>query len=129
VNIGQWRYDIVKPPRSHELIQRVQKNTAGRLKTPAGRLLVSTNFTNFQPPDNYLQVADYILLHGNGYKQPADLRSSVQQVRAASGYKGQPILFNEDDHYDFDLPDNDMVAAVEEFCGWGFFDYRHSRER
>jgi hypothetical protein len=38
-------------------------------------------------------------------------------------------LCNEDDHYDFDKPDNNFLAAVEERCGWGFFDYRRDREK
>ena len=35
-----------------------------------------------------------------------------------------PILFNEDDHFHFDQPVNNMVASVQEYAGWGFFDYR-----
>jgi hypothetical protein len=35
-----------------------------------------------------------------------------------------PILFNEDDHFDFDKPDNNMLAAVSEYASWGYFDYR-----
>ena len=33
-----------------------------------------------------------------------------------------PILFNEDDHFDFDQPDNNMLAAVSEYASWGYFD-------
>jgi hypothetical protein len=35
-----------------------------------------------------------------------------------------PILFNEDDHFDFDKPANNFTAAVGEFASWGYFDYR-----
>jgi hypothetical protein len=35
-----------------------------------------------------------------------------------------PILFNEDDHFDFDKPENNMLAAISEYASWGFFDYR-----
>ncbi|MCA1947222.1 MAG: hypothetical protein LDL55_03785, partial [Armatimonadetes bacterium] len=34
------------------------------------------------------------------------------------------ILFNEDDHYDFDKPDNNMVAAFSERASWGYHDNR-----
>ena len=44
-------------------------------------------------------------------------------------YRGQPIVYNEDDHFEFDKPDNHFVAAVEGGAGWGYFDYRMSRER
>ncbi len=30
-----------------------------------------------------------------------------------------PILFNEDDHFDFDRPENNMMAAVSEYASWG----------
>jgi len=33
-----------------------------------------------------------------------------------------PILFNEDDHFDFDKPDNNMVAAISKYASWGYFD-------
>jgi len=44
------------------------------------------------------------------------------------GYRGQPIVFNEDDHFGFDQPDNNMIAAISEHAGWGFFDYRMKGE-
>ena len=33
-----------------------------------------------------------------------------------------PILFNEDDHFDFEKPMNNLLAAVAEYASWGFFD-------
>ena len=39
-----------------------------------------------------------------------------------------PILFNEDDHFDFDKPENNFVAAVGEYASWGYFDYRRQGE-
>jgi hypothetical protein len=39
-----------------------------------------------------------------------------------------PILFNEDDHFHFDRPMNNLVAAISEYAGWGFFDYRMKGE-
>ena len=38
------------------------------------------------------------------------------------------MLNNEDDHFDFDKPENNMMAAVGEYSGWGYFDYRQIRE-
>lgn len=129
VDLANWAYDIVKPARSHELVERIQKASAGRLKTPARRLLVSTSYVYAAPPANFLAVADYVLLHGNASKTPDALRALIRSTRAAPGYKGQPLLINEDDHYDFDKADNDFLAALEEHCGWGFFDFRRDRER
>ena len=33
-----------------------------------------------------------------------------------------PILFNEDDHYNFDQPLNNFTAALSRHAGWGYFD-------
>jgi hypothetical protein len=40
-----------------------------------------------------------------------------------------PILFNEDDHFDFDTPVCNFTAAVSEYASWGYFDYRMKGER
>jgi len=74
-------------------------------------------------------VADYVLYHGNGLKTPQDVRARARQLRSLPGYRGQPLANNEDDHFDFDLADNNMLAAIDEYSGWGFFDYRQIRER
>ena len=50
-------------------------------------------------------------------------------LAGATAYRGQPIVYNEDDHWEFDKPDNHFVAAVEAGASWGYFDYRMSRER
>ena len=39
-----------------------------------------------------------------------------------------PIVFNEDDHFDFDKPRNNFVAAVGEYASWGYFDFRMKGE-
>lgn len=128
-DISRWTLDIVKPARSHELVARVQARSKGRLKTPAGRLLVSTSFATSSPlPERLLQTADYVLYHGNGLRTPQDVHARAKQIRATAGYRGQPLLINEDDHFDFDKPENNMLAAVEEYSGWGYFDYRQIRE-
>ena len=46
----------------------------------------------------------------------------VRQTRAVEGYKPMPILFNEDDHFDFEKPMNNMMAAISEYASWGYFD-------
>lgn len=52
----------------------------------------------------------------------------VDQCRALPTYRSQPILFNEDDHFDFDRSDNNMLAAVSRYASWGYFDYRMQGE-
>jgi hypothetical protein len=52
----------------------------------------------------------------------------IQQTRALPSWRPMPIVFNEDDHFDFDKPDNNFVAAVRAHASWGFFDYRMKDE-
>ena len=52
------------------------------------------------------------------------IRSMVRKIRGAPDYRGQPIMFNEDDHFEFDRADNNFMAAVGEGASWGLFDYR-----
>jgi len=128
-DISRWTAEIIRPTRSHELVARVQSRSKGKVKTPDGRLLVSTSFATAAPiPERLLQTADYALYHGNGLRTPQDVHARARQIRATAGYRGQPLLINEDDHFDFDKPENNMLAAVEEYSGWGYFDYRQIRE-
>lgn len=120
------RYDhaILRPDRVHELIDRVKSRPReGR------RLLVSTSYGGGTlPRDTVLRNADFLLLHGNGVQEPARIRKMVDDCRATPAYRGQPILFNEDDHFDFDKPDNNLLAAVSRYAGWGYFDFRMKGE-
>jgi hypothetical protein len=75
-----------------------------------------------------LQVADCVLWHGNASPTPESIHTKAKSLRASPGYRGQPLLNNEDDHFDFDKPQNNFMAAVEEYSGWGYFDYRQIRE-
>jgi hypothetical protein len=129
VDVPHYSHSILKAERNHELIALVQRRSAGRLATPAGRLLVSTSMRGGSLPTAAITAAaDFLLLHGNHVEGPAQIRQMVRDCRAAAGYRGQPILFNEDDHFDFDAPDNHMLAAIDEYAGWGYFDYRMAGE-
>ena len=59
---------------------------------------------------------------------PDRIAEMVRQTRQLPGYTPKPILFNEDDHYDFDKPWNNFVAATSEHASWGFFDFRRQGE-
>jgi len=120
------RYDhaILKPERVHELIERVKKTARdGR------RLLVSTSYGGGTiPKENVVRSADFLLIHGNGVSDPNKITEMVRQTRAVPGYRPVPILFNEDDHFDFDKPRNNFTAAVRERASWGYFDFRMKGE-
>ena len=129
VDLDRYDHPILRAARCHELIEWVQRSSAGRVDSPAGRLLVSASTKgNALPTDNLLAVSDFCLLHGNGVPRPQRIREMVQQCRQRPAYRGQPILFNEDDHFCFDQADNHMLAALSEHASWGYFDYRMEGE-
>jgi hypothetical protein len=53
----------------------------------------------------------------------------VRQTRSVPGFTPKPILFNEDDHFDFEKPMNNFIAAVSERASWGYFDFRMAGEK
>jgi len=120
-NNKAYKHEIINQNRAHELILRIKKK--------APDLLVSTSFNgNTLPPDKVVAVSDYVLLHGNGVQQPARITEMVKQVRAMPSYQPKPIVFNEDDHFDFDKPANNFVAATKAYSSWGYFDFRMKDE-
>ncbi|MFO1063891.1 MAG: hypothetical protein U0892_08520 [Pirellulales bacterium] len=120
------RYDhaILKPDRIHELIAEVKAFDAGGYRYLAGTSYGGGTI----PEDSVIAVSDFVLLHGNGVSRPERIGEMVRQVRARSSYRPKPILFNEDDHFDFDREENNFTAAVKEHASWGYFDYRMKGE-
>jgi len=119
-----FRHEMLKPERVSELIARV-KATSKRGR----RLLVGTSFSGGAiPTESVVRVSDFLLLHGNGVTQPELIAEMVRKTRAIAGYAPKPILFNEDDHFNFDQPENNMTAALSEHASWGYFDYRMKGE-
>ena len=120
------KYDhaILQPARVHELIARAKGITRG-----GRRLLVSTSYGgNTLPGPEVLAASDFVLLHGNGVSNPDRIAEMVRQTRAMPAFTLKPIVFNEDDHYDFDRPRNNFVAATSEHASWGYFDFRRKGE-
>lgn len=129
VDFPRYEHPIIARDRGHELIERIQQRSRCRVDSPAGRLLVSTSMRGGGvPTPNIVNVADYLLLHGNGVHQPDGIRKLVDDTRGVAGYRGQPIVFNEDDHFDFDKADNNFLAALSRRTSWGYFDYREQGE-
>jgi hypothetical protein len=129
VDNGAWTYDIIKAGRGDELIRRIAERSEGKVDAPGGRLLVSTSMCGGAiPPENLVEASDFLLIHGNGVGEPGRIREMVDQCRALSTYRGQPIVFNEDDHFDFEQEDNNFLASLDRYASWGLFDYRMTDE-
>ena len=109
---------IIRADRIHELLRLAKSITRnGR------RLLVSASYNGGSiPKPNLVAEADFLLLHGNGVKDPNRIATMIDQTRKVDSYRPMPILFNEDDHFDFDKPANNFLKAVGAYASWGYFD-------
>jgi hypothetical protein len=120
-----YDHEILKPHRVHELIER-----AKRITKDGGRVLVSTSYGGGTiPGEKVVATSDFLLLHGNGVEKPDRIAAMVRETRAVRGCRPMPILFNEDDHYLFDQPKNNMLAAISEYASWGYYDQGTSNYR
>lgn len=113
-----YEHEIIRPHRMHELL-----NLAKSITHNGCRLLVSASFLGGRiPHDSVVAASDFILLHGNGVKEPIYIRRMVAVTRELPSYRPMPILFSEDDHYNFQLPENNFTAALASYAGWGYLD-------
>jgi len=120
----QYDHDILKPERVHELIELVRNSYDGTFRYYAG----TSYGGGFIPLPNVVRTSDFILLHGNGVSDPDKILDMIRNTREVDGYIAKPILFNEDDHYDFDKKNNNFLSALKGYASWGFFDYRRDGE-
>jgi hypothetical protein len=117
-NVKKYEHEILQPHRVHELIERVRAAAKG-----GRRLLAGTSYGGGAiPRENVVRTSDFLLMHGNSVSDPARIGEMVDQARAVPGYRPMPILFNEDDHFNFDQPMNNFVAATSRYASWGYFD-------
>jgi len=118
-----YEHEIIRAERAGELIGWFRERTSGGF-------LVSTSQCggSVLHPDIAAAQPDLLLLHGNDTRGPDAIRAMIAASREVPGYAGQPIVINEDDHFNFDQPDNHLLAAVESGVSWGFFDYRMAGE-
>jgi hypothetical protein len=117
-DVPRYEHALLQPPRIHEAIGRVARaNAHGR------RLAVGTSYRGGAiPGERVLAVSDLALLHGNGVTDPAAIGAMVERTRARTVGRPMPIVFNEDDHFDFDRPANNFAVAIAHRASWGYFD-------
>ena len=117
-DVKRYDHPILTSARVHELI-----HLAKSIRHRGERLQVSASFGGGSiPTNNVVAAADFVLMHGNGVKEPTRIAQMVHEVRRRPAYRPMPVLFNEDDHFDFDKPTNNMLSAVGAYASWGFFD-------
>lgn len=120
----KYDHEILKGNGVHQLIRRIKN-----MEREGFRYLVSTSYGGGTiPKHNVVKEADFLLLHGNDVEDPNRITEMVDKTRNVEGYEPMPIIFNEDDHYDFDENQNNMVAALKSYASWGYFDFRRNGE-
>jgi hypothetical protein len=120
----RYDHEILQPHRVHELIELVKEKEADGFRFPAG----TSYGGGFVPLSNVVQASDFILIHGNGVSDPDHITTMVDSTRRVKGYTPKPIIFNEDDHFEFDKEKNNFTSAVKSYASWGYFDYRMKGE-
>jgi N-acetylneuraminic acid mutarotase len=124
-DVKKYDHAILQSARVSELIARVKAIVSG-----GRRLLVGTSFGGGSAPtDNVLAVSDFALVHGNGKDDPERIRRMARETRARAAWHAMPLVVNEDDHFDFEKPDNHLLAALGENASWGYFDPGESNYR
>ncbi|MBO9597404.1 MAG: hypothetical protein J7559_06245 [Cohnella sp.] len=115
-----YTHDIARAHRVHELIDLARIVAAAI--SPERRLLVSASFRGATvPSDNVMAAADFLLIHGNS-APAAWIPQQIDRIRERKAYRGQPIVNNEDDHFDFDQETNHMLLTISRGASWGYFD-------
>jgi len=128
---GAYNHEILRCERVHELIKLVQET-----ELDSRSLYVTTSLAGgLVPPDNIVEVSDYILIHGNGVQDYKRITEISQEVRQKSVYRPMPLVNNEDD-IPWRNPDqgwgekgNNFVASVKSYTSWGYFDFRLPDEK
>ena len=119
-----YDHKILQPDRVHELIKRVH-NT----KKDGYNLLVSTSYGGGTIPDSSVVTAsDFVLLHGNGLSNSSKITGLVEATIKIIGRSVKPLVFNEDDHFNFESDSCNFATAVKAYASWGYFDYRMKDE-
>jgi len=117
-DVPRYEHPVLHPVRVHELIE-----LAAGISRDGRRLYVGTSYRGRAIPTvNVVAVSDLLLLHGNGVTEPDFIGQMVSLTRGLPGYRGQPIVFNEDDHFDFERPINNLSVATAYHASWGYFD-------
>jgi hypothetical protein len=74
------------------------------------------------PSDKVIAASDFILMHGNGPEDPHRIEGIIRETRSSEAYYGKPVVFNEDDHFNFDSFRNHLHSALSNYASWGYFD-------
>ncbi len=114
--------------RPHELITLAKQHATKRgIDLPVSVSLAGGRI----PSEAVVAASDFVLLHGNGVRNPQRMESMIQTVRGMDSFRPMPIVINEDDQiwrtqsYD---EENNFTTSVKNRASWGYFDFRQKGE-
>jgi len=123
-----YHHAALRLPAMPRLLERVRQYVRDGWRFPVGVSLSGGEV----PTSEIVAASDVILIHGNNRRgvetTPAVIRDMIARTRAVPGFRPMPVVINEDDHYAFDQPENNFVAATENHVSWGYFDFRRPDE-
>jgi hypothetical protein len=129
-NVRYDDHEILQCHRVHELIQLVRS-----IELDGRRLYAGTSLGGGSvPPENIVGASDYVLLHGNGVRDPAWMVEMIRRVRQQDVYTSMPIVNNEDDQpwrveaQGWGESGNNFAESVKNYASWGNFDFRRVDE-
>lgn len=117
VVVNRTPYGMFGWDRVHEMVERLREDypefiystSGGGVNVIKGRCI---------PSPEFVEAADYVLIHGNGTRPP-QLRAAIQYIQSMPAYRAEPkpILINEDSPA---VPNLDASWR----CGvsWGYYD-------
>lgn len=123
-----YQHTNLRPAGVPAMLRHLQAIEQGGWHYPVGVSLGGAEL----PSPEIVGASDVVFIHGNNRRgaetNPAKIRDMIAGVRAVPGYRLMPVVINEDDHYAFDQPDNNFIAATQAHVSWGFFDFRREGE-
>ena len=118
VDIPLYEHEIITVSEVHALVSRARS-----VEHKGRSLLAGTSMSGRRgPTEEIVDASDFVLLHGNHMEDPVQITHRIAETRALARYRGQPVLFNEDDHFAFDQAENNFFNALKGRAGWGYFD-------
>ena len=117
VVVKQTPYAMFRWEHVHEMVERLRADHPSLLYSTSGGG-VKMEGLRCIPPPRFVEVADYVLIHGNGTRPP-ELEAAIRHVQAMPAYLAnpKPILINEDSPA---VPNLD--AAWRNGASWGYYD-------
>jgi hypothetical protein len=101
-----------------ELIPRVRERSREKYRDGFRLLCATSGGGGWLPPDDLIELMDFVLVHGNG-QSPADHVRMIKELRSREVFRSspKPIVFNEA-HTDIRC----LRVCAENHASWGYFD-------